>query len=233
MMTRKDAPDFEWHIVHGADDGARDVCPVSADACYCDRQPYGEYILFAASDPDALEGDRISISDYGYLAEVRVTFEEDLVAGGVADINWCHDDFAEQGEGFLSEVWPSWQTATLEEIASSIFPSGEDYVMAKSVLHVGEDEASWVDLTRIEAEQPAEMALTYSRQEKNRLLEIKAVLKDDQIPVVVLETMWRQLVERFKGLPYAQLVGARRIEQEEEQEEALDLDTLGSVEGEA
>ncbi|SFO27306.1 hypothetical protein SAMN04488056_104211 [Cohaesibacter marisflavi] len=224
--------DAHWIVVHGVMEEGGAIQPVSVEACYRDRAPYGEYVLFAASDPEAIEEGKISIVDYAYLAEVRVTFEEDLVGEGANNIDWCFDDFAEQGDRFAKEVWPSWQDVRLIDISDSIFPPGADFVMAKSVLSVEENSATWVEVTRIEAEQPAELALTFSKVERNRLLEVKAVLKEDQLPVALVSALWEQLVARFRDLPYMQLVGAERIEPEDEDEDFV-IDSIGEVAGEA
>nr|WP_321482921.1 hypothetical protein [uncultured Cohaesibacter sp.] len=221
-----------WIVVHGAMDEEGAVQPLSVEACYRDRDPYGEYVLFAASDPESIEEGKISILDYAYLAEVRVTFEDDLVGEGANNIGWCFDDFAEQGDRFAKEVWPSWQDVRLFDISESIFPPGADFVMAKSVLSVEENSATWVEVTRIEADLPAELALTFSKVERNRLLEVKAVLKNDQLPVAVVSALWEQLVARFRDLPYQQLVGAERIEPEEMDGDFV-IDSIGEVAGEA
>nr|WP_321456832.1 hypothetical protein [uncultured Cohaesibacter sp.] len=220
-----------WVIVHGSLEEGAGIRPVSVETCYRDRDPYGEYVFFAASDPEAIEDEKISIVDYAYLAEVRVTFEDDLVEEGAGNIAWCVDDFAEQGNRFASEVWPSWQEASLADVAESIFPPEADFVMAKSVLSVDDGYATWVEITRIEADLPAELALTFSKVEKDRLLEIKAVLKDDQVPISVVAELWRMLLERFHGLPYSFLEGAMRVEPEAYDDDLID--PIGEVAGEA
>ncbi|WP_319529142.1 hypothetical protein [uncultured Cohaesibacter sp.] len=214
-----------WTVVHGRaiHGGAGQGDAASATDCYHDRAPYGEYILYAASDPGSFVDGKITISDYRYLVEVRVTFEDDLVADGEDDIGWCQSDYEEMGDAFVRQVWPSWQDVTLGEVAGDIFPEGQDYVMAKSVLGVGEDSASWVEVTRIEADQPAEMAICYSAIDQDRLLEVRAVLKDPSVSVAVISEMWDALVDRYHALPYEKLTGAERVEFEDES----DLDVIG------
>ena len=214
-----------WTVVHGRaiHGGAGQGDAAAATDCYHDRAPYGEYILYAASDPGSVVDGKITISDYRYLVEARVTFEDDLVADGEADIDWCHSDYEEMGDAFVRRVWPSWQDVSLGEVAAAIFPDGQDYVMAKSVLGVGEGRASWVEVTRIEADQPAEMALCYSAIDQDRLLEVRAVLKDPSVSVSVISEMWEALVDRYHALPYETLSGAERVEFEEES----DLDVIG------
>ena len=158
-MNDQSEDEAHWVVVHGSLDKESIVQPVSVEACYRDRDPYGEYVLFAASDPDAIDAGKISILNYSYLAEVRVTFEEDLVEEGAQNIGWCLDDFSEQGDQFKTEVWPSWLDVRLVDVSDSIFPPGADFVMAKSVLSVDENSATWVEVTRIEADRPAELAL--------------------------------------------------------------------------
>ncbi|WP_119307603.1 hypothetical protein [Cohaesibacter haloalkalitolerans] len=231
-MTSEKTSDGQWVVVHGSLDRNAPVTPVSVEACYRDRVPYGEYVLFAASDPEAIEDGLISIVDYGYLVEVRVTFEEDLVEEGAGNIDWCQEDFDDQGDSFASEVWPSWREVTLGDVSHSIFPPGADFVMAKSVLSVDEGSATFVEITRIEADLPAEMALTFSKVEQDRLLEVKAVLKDEAVPIALLSALWEQLVEQFRDLPYKKLEGAERVEPDDGEED-FDLDSIGEVAGEA
>ena len=224
-------PNEAWHVVHG-EGGASEAVLVSE--CYVDRDPYGEYIYYAACDAGALQDGKIAIDDYAFLTEVRVTFEEDLVEEGRGNLGWCRQDLDEQGDGFVREIWPSWQDVALKTVANSIFPAGQDYVMAKSVLQVGEDFASWLDVTRIEADQPAELALTFTRVEQDRMLEVKTVLKDANIPVCVVSEHWQTLVARFKDLPYEKLEGAERVELEiDEDFTDFDFDNIGDVQGEA
>ena len=227
-MTIHDKDSYPWHVVHGgAQDDVQAVRVASAQDCYRDRAPYGEYILYAAGDPDAVCEKRISILQYSYLAEVRVTFEEDLVADGVSDIEWCQEDAKEQGDAFVRDIWPSWQEASLSAIAETIFPPGQDFVMARSVLSVGPDHASWVEVTRIEADQPSEIALTFCRVEHDRLLEIKAVLKQETVPVGIISEQWLALIDRFQAIPYERLSGAKRIEPSEELDD-LEIAPLSS-----
>jgi len=228
-MTDQDQEAFEWVVVQGNPDAPMSVAPCSAEDCYSDREPYGEYIYWAASNPDAIKDDKVDILDYGYLAEVRVSFEEDLLEEGKSDIGWCQQDADEQGEAFLKEVWPSWQDVPLSVVANSIFPPDQDFVMAKSVLAVGEDFGAWLEVTRIEADMPSEMALTFCKVEANRLLEIKAVLKDESVPVYVLSDFWSEMVEQFRDLPYAELSGAKRIEPEVEMLDFEDCETEGEA----
>lgn len=219
---------FEWLVFH---DGGVDNEAALVEAIYHDREPYGEYILCAGTNPEAVsEEGKASILSYRYLAEARVTFEEDLLTEAQADIDWCQQDAAEQGDAFVKEVWPSWQDVSLAVVANSIFPQGQDFVIAKSVLAAGEDAASWLEVTRIEADMPAEMALTFCRIEQDRLLEVKAVLKDADMPVYLLAEFWQSLVERFAELPYQKLSGAQRVEAEPEDYDFGDLD---EEEGEA
>ncbi|WP_319498180.1 hypothetical protein [uncultured Cohaesibacter sp.] len=231
-MTSEKTAEGQWVVVHGSLDKHAPVSPASVEACYRDRVPYGEYVLFAASDPEAIEDGLISIVDYAYLAEVRVTFEEDLVEEGAGNIAWCQEDFDDQGDSFASEVWPSWREVTLGDVSHSIFPPGADFVMAKSVLSIDEGSATFVEITRIEADLPAEMALTFSKVEQDRLLEVKAVLKDEAVPIALLSALWEQLVEQFHNLPYEKLEGAERVEPEDIEED-FDLDSIGEVAGEA
>ncbi|WP_319414040.1 hypothetical protein [uncultured Cohaesibacter sp.] len=231
-MNKDEDQKARWIVVQDVGSAGSLGAPVSADACYRDREPYGEYVFFAASNPEAIEEGRISVLDYAYLAEVRVTFEDDLVEEGAGNIDWCYHDFADLGDRFAKEIWPSWQDVTLRDVSDSIFPPGADFVMAKSVLFVEDNSASWVEVTRIEADLPAELALTFSKVEHNRLLEVKAVLKHDQTPIAVVTELWQQLVERFRSLPYAQLEGAVRVEPEEFDEDIL-VDPIGEVAGEA
>ena len=211
MSEVSDSDFYPWSVVHGSLEAER---PAMVETLYCDRDPYGEYVFYAASDPEALRDGKISVLNYAYLAEARVTFEADLVATGASDIDWCREDAAEQGEAFVSEIWPSWQDATLGLVADSIFPAGQDFVMARSVLSVDSDSAAWVEVTRIDANEPAEIALTFCCMQEDRLIEIKAVLKDQNVPVYVLADKWAMLVARFKDLPYERLSGAKRIEPE-------------------
>lgn len=229
QMTDQAQDAFEWVVVHGSPEEPMDAKPCSSEDCYSDREPYGEYIYWAASNPDAIKGDKIDILDYGYLAEARVSFEEDLVEEGKGDLAWCQQDADEQGEAFLKKVWPSWQDVPLSVVSSSIFPPDQDFVMAKSVLAVGDDFGAWLEVTRIEADMPAEMALTFCKVEKDRLLEIKAVLKDETVPVYVLADFWSQLVEQFRDLPYAKLSGAKRVEPEIEMLDFEDFETEGEA----
>ena len=229
-MTSHDRASITWVVVHGSlEEGGTLPEPKLVSSCYHDRDPYGEYVYFAASDESAISDGLISVLNYRFLAEVRVTFEPDLVEQGQRDIVWCAGDFAEQGDLFLKDIWPSWQDVRLVEVAESMFPPGEDFVMARSVLSVSEKEATWVEVTRIEADQPSEMALTYCRVEADRLLEIKVVLKDDQVPVHIISEMWRRLMAHYGSLPYSKQTGAERIEPEEEP----DFDMIGNVSGEA
>lgn len=222
-----------WVVVQGTlEEGAMPE-PKLVPQCYHDRDPYGEYVYFAASDDSAIAetetGNLISVLDYRCLAEVRVTFEADLVEQGLSDIAWCAEDHVEQGEAFISEIWPSWQDVRLVDVAESMFPPGQDFVMARSVLSVDEGQAAWIEVTRIEADQPSEMALTFCRVESDRLLEIKVVLKDDQVMIDTIAEMWRRLVARYGALPYALLSGAERIEPD--LDDAYDM--IGEVSGEA
>lgn len=213
---------YEWLVVQGGPDHAPYA---SADEIYHDRDPYGEYILFAATDADAVnELGQCSIQSYKYLAEVRVSFEEDLLEDARQDIAWCQEEAADQGHAFASDIWPSWQDVPLEVVSNSIFPEGQDFVMAKSVLAVGEDAASFVEVTRIEADGPSEMALTFCKIEKDRLLEIKTVLKDGGMPIYLWAGLWQELVEKYADLPYEQLTGAKRVEPEPEEYDFGDLD---------
>ena len=230
-MTGLNNQSQDWIVVHG--DG-EDATAVAVDICYHDRDPYGEYVLYAAGDAGSITDGRISIRNYRYLSEVRVTFEEDLVSDGLSDIQWCEQDFAEQGEAFIREIWPSWQAVSLSQVADAIFPPGEDFVMARSVLFVTKDQAAWLEVTRVEADLPAEMALTFCRVEQDRLLEIKSVLKDADVPVRLITDHWQGLVDRFKELPYGKLSGAQRFEPADDEELVkFDLDTIGEVSGEA
>ncbi|WP_096175564.1 hypothetical protein [Cohaesibacter sp. ES.047] len=224
-MTDTRSTEENWTVVHGraVHGSAGQGDAASAIDCYHGREPYGEYILYVASDPASVVDGKIDILNYRYLVEVRVTYEDDLVADGEADIGWCQIDSEEMGDAFVRQVWPSWQDVTLGEVAADIFPPAQDYVMAKSVLGVGENRAGWVEVTRIEAAQPAEMALCYNKIDEDRLLEIRAVLKDPDVSVRLLSEMWEALVDRFHHLPYEKLTGAERIEFEEDP----DLDTLG------
>ena len=225
-MSNAKREETNWVVVHGSQEGMR---PVSVRDCYRDRDPYGEYVYFAASDPQAVTETGISVTDYRYLAEVRASFEEDLVETGLSDIEWCREDLAEQGDAFLSEIWPSWLAVSLGEIADAIFPPGQDFVMARSVLGVGDDHAAWVEITRVEADLPAEMALTFCQVHEDRLLEAKAVLKDPDVAVEQLASLWRMLVDRFRDLPYERLSGAERIEPEMDDEGDFDLGALGDL----
>lgn len=238
MTTEAVASSVEWVVVQGSlEEGAALPEPRLVPDLYHDRDPYGEYVYFAGSDETALvetdDGVRISVLDYRYLAEVRVTFEEDLVDQGLSDIDWCAQDYAEQGEAFVSEIWPSWQEVRLVDVAESMFPAGQDFVMARSVLavadHDASSEASWIEVTRIEADQPSEMALTFCRVDADRLLEIKVVLKDDHVMIDGIAEMWRRLVAQYGALPYAKLKGAERVEAELEDE----IDMIGEVSGQA
>ena len=74
--------------------------------------------------------------------------------------------------------------------------------------------------------------LTFSQVDRNRLLEAKAVLKNEQMPIALLSTLWEQLVEQFNNLPYMQLEGAERVEPEED-EDGFPIDSIGDVAGEA
>ncbi len=237
-MTKSDSMDVtssvKWVVVQGTlEEGAALPDPLLVPELYYDRDPYGEYVYFAACDETAIadtdDGARISVLDYCYLAEVRVTFEEDLVEQGVSDIAWCKQDQAEQGGAFVSEIWPSWQQVRLVDVAESMFPPGQDFVMARSVLAVTEQEASWIEVTRIAADQPSEMALTFCKIERDRLLEIKVVLKDDRVMIDGIAEMWRRLVASYGTLPYRHLDGAVRVEPDLEE----DLDTIGEVSGQA
>ena len=210
-MQNGDLEACDWLVIHG---DPEKIEPCLVEDCYCDREPYGEYVLFAACDPSALQEGKISIQNYAYLAEVRVSFEADLLEEAKSDITWCRDDAVEQGDGFVREVWPSWQEANLAMIAESIFPPDQEFVMAKSVLAHGEDAASWLELTRIEVDEPAELTLSFCRIEKDRLLEVKAVLKDAKVPVYRVAEFWSGLVERFVPLVYQKYDGARRVEPE-------------------
>ncbi|PLW77415.1 hypothetical protein [Cohaesibacter celericrescens] len=225
---------YEWIVVHGdaQRENSEGLQSALVEQCYSDREPYGEYILYAAGDSGAVSEGQISVLNYAYLAEVRVTFEPDLVAEGISDIGWCLQDHEEQGDAFVKEIWPSWQDASLNDVANTIFPPDQDFVMARSVLSVSDDHASWVEVTRVEAHQPTEMALTFCRVEQDRLLEIKAVLKDPDVPVWVLSDMWNALVMRFQNLSYEKLTGANRIEPDVDMEE-FDIDLIGDVAGEA
>jgi hypothetical protein len=189
---------------------ASDACLV--ETCYVDREPFGEYIYFAASDASAVRDGKILINEYRYLAEVRVTFEPDLVETGADDIAWCRADAAEQGDGFARTVWPSWQEATLGDVAYSIFPPGQDFVMAKSVLEVGTRGCAWLDVIREDADSPAEMMLSYARIDEDRLLEIKVILKDNSVPISQMVRLWSDLLSRYRDLAYQPLQGASRVE---------------------
>ncbi|MCV6548038.1 MAG: hypothetical protein OIF56_12300 [Cohaesibacter sp.] len=205
---------YEWLVFQGGPDGPAHV---GADAIYHDRDPYGEYILFAAANPAAVnEQGLCSIQSYAYLAEVRVSYEADLLDDARQDIVWCQEDSADQGDAFAKDVWPSWQDVSLDVVANSIFPEGQDFVMAKSVLAVGEDAASFVEVTRIEAGGPSEMALTFCKIEQDRLLEIKTVLKIADMPIYLWAGLWQDLVEQYADFAYEKLNGARRVEPEPE-----------------
>ena len=229
-MKLSDESSVTWVVVHGAlDDGAPLPDPKLVPDCYHDRDPYGEYVYFAACDETAIADNLISVLNYRFLAEVRATFESDLVEQGLNDIQWCEQDYSEQGDAFVKEIWPSWQDVRLVDVAESMFPPEQDYLMARSVLAVSDKDASWIEVTRIEADQPSEMALTYCRIDEDRLLEVKVVLKDDKVPVSVVAEMWRRLIAQYGALPYAALSGAQRVEPEMDPE----LDTIGEVSGEA
>ncbi len=215
---------YEWVVVQGDPNDAEAVEPCLVDACYNDRDPYGEYILFAAANPEALSGDKININDYAYLAEAHVLFEEDLLEDARSDIAWCQEDAEDQGEGFVLDVWPSWQDVSPTVVANTIFPPDQDFVMAKSVLASGEDSCAWLEMTRIEADMPPEMALNFCKIEQNRLLEVKAVLKDADVPIYVMADFWSQMVQLFQDLPYKALTGAQRVEPELEEFDFSDFD---------
>ncbi|TLP48940.1 hypothetical protein FDK21_04640 [Cohaesibacter sp. CAU 1516] len=232
-IASEGAAPVTWVVLQGTLEEGVLPDPKLVPQCYHDRDPYGEYVYFAASDDSAITqteaGKRISVLDYRCLAEVRVTFETDLVEQGLSDIAWCAQDHAEQGEAFLCEIWPSWQEVRLVDVAESMFPPGQDFVMARSVLSVEDAQAAWVEVTRIEADQPSEMALTFCRVDSDRLLEIKVVLKDDQVLIDMIAEMWRRLVARYGALPYTTLSGAERIEPDLDEE----FDMIGEVSGEA
>lgn len=96
--------------------------------------------------------------------------------------------------------------------------------MAKSVLEAGKDSCAWLEVTRIEADKSAEMAINFCKIEQDRLLEVKAVLKDADVPVYVLADFWSQLVALFRDVPYKALSGAPRIEPDMEDFDFTDFD---------